>query len=486
MKRSACLLSLMSLLAAACGDSGKGSGEESNSESNSNTMSSNSITITASASATETASATDGTASASATEGTTAGTTPTEASMSSEPTGGNTTFDPNDCGESVVNIPIVTPSVMLVLDKSGSMVATPGGFWDHDADDANDDGIQDADPMMMAPATPKITRWESLWSVVDLIANGFNGSMNMGMILFPSKAAKADYSAVACVVNAAPEVPVGPMSAADIIAAIPPAKADKTVIQGGTPATKGVVAAVAELHAELDRGVLAAYGLAPAIGEEELRLHLLALGDVPPHAGDANDPPLQIAIGRAGPMVEHRPAVFRQQMAFQLRIALVVGLPDGGGRLLRFFGRHHVQRRLTLQFLARIARHRFQSQVPFGHPAIQIQRKNYVRDGLHDRLKVTERFSPFPICLFTFGDIGDRPDHAQGESILRSGDDFAAVKIPSVVARFLSQPNLDFLHRNTAIHVCLQHVRHSSHILRMHKTEKEGCGRSDFLGRVSQ
>lgn len=248
MKRSACLLSLMSLLAAACGDSGKGSGEESASESNSNTMSSNSITITASATATETASATDGTASASATEGTTAGTTPTEASMSSEPTGGNTTFDPNDCGESVVNIPIVTPSVMLVLDKSGSMVATPGGFWDHDADDANDDGIQDADPMMMAPATPKITRWESLWSVVDLIANGFNGSMNMGMILFPSKAAKADYSAVACVVNAAPEVPVGPMSAADIIAAIPPAKADKTVIQGGTPATKGIVAAVAELE----------------------------------------------------------------------------------------------------------------------------------------------------------------------------------------------------------------------------------------------
>ena len=37
------------------------------------------------------------------------------------------------------------------------------------------------------------------------------------------------------------------------------------------------VAAVAELHAELDRGVLAAYGLAPAIGEEELLVRLLAL-----------------------------------------------------------------------------------------------------------------------------------------------------------------------------------------------------------------
>jgi Mg-chelatase subunit ChlD len=257
MKRSACLLSLMSLLtgglaaglAGGCGDDGKGSGEESASESasnsNSNTMSS--ISISASASATETASATDGTASASVSDGSSTAAVPTEGTAS-EPTGGNTTFDPNDCGESVVNIPIVTPSVMLVLDKSGSMVATPGGFWDHDADDANDDMIKDSDPMMLEPATPKITRWESLWSVVDLIANGFNGSMNMGMILFPSKAAKADYSAVACVVNAEPEVKVGVENAAAIIAAIPPAKADKTVIQGGTPATKGVVAAVAELE----------------------------------------------------------------------------------------------------------------------------------------------------------------------------------------------------------------------------------------------
>lgn len=247
MKRSACLLSLMSLLAAACGDSGKASGEDSNSNSNSNSATMSSISISVSATGTE--SATEGTASMTATEATTVETsTPTDGTATA-PTGGNTTFDPNDCGESVVNIPIVTPSVMLVLDKSGSMVATPGGFWDHDNDDANDDGIQDADPMMMAMATAKITRWESLWSVVDLIANNFNGSMNMGMILFPSKAAKADYSAVACVVNAKPEVPVGVMNAAAIIAAIPPAKADKTVIQGGTPATKGVVAAVSELDA---------------------------------------------------------------------------------------------------------------------------------------------------------------------------------------------------------------------------------------------
>jgi hypothetical protein len=84
--------------------------------------------------------------------------------------------------------------------------------------------------------------------VTDLIANGFNGSMNMGMVLFPSKTAKADYSEIACVVNATPEVPVGPSNAANIIAAIPSATADKTVIQGGTPATKGIKTAVAELE----------------------------------------------------------------------------------------------------------------------------------------------------------------------------------------------------------------------------------------------
>jgi hypothetical protein len=96
-------------------------------------------------------------------------------------------------------------------------------------------------------ATPKITRWQSLWEVTDLIANGFNGSMNMGMVLFPSKAAKADYSEAACVVSETPEVPIAPSNAAKIIAAIPGATADAKIIQGGTPATKGIKTAIAEL-----------------------------------------------------------------------------------------------------------------------------------------------------------------------------------------------------------------------------------------------
>lgn len=233
MKRSACLLSLMSALTVACTDDGSGS-STANSNSNSNTMSSNSmssITLT-----TLTGGESETTAGSATMSGTTADTTPTGGMT--EPTMGSTgmgmtTFDPNDCGESAVKIEVVTPSVMLVLDKSGSMVADPGGFWDHDND----------------PNTPSITRWNSLYSVVDLIVNNFNGSMNLGAVLFPSKTATSNYSEAACVVSASAEVPIGPMNAAKILGAIPGALTDATMMKGGTPATKGLKVGIAELGA---------------------------------------------------------------------------------------------------------------------------------------------------------------------------------------------------------------------------------------------
>ncbi|MBA3549866.1 MAG: VWA domain-containing protein [Nannocystis sp.] len=144
---------------------------------------------------------------------------------------GSTSFDPLDCGEAVVNIPIVTPSVMLVLDKSGSMVADPGGFWDHDQD----------------PATPTITRWNSLYSVVDLIVNNFNNSMNLGAVLFPAKTAAGSYTEAACTVGATADVAIGGMNAAKILGAIPGALTDATALKGGTPATKGLKVGISEL-----------------------------------------------------------------------------------------------------------------------------------------------------------------------------------------------------------------------------------------------
>ncbi|MBL9106534.1 MAG: VWA domain-containing protein [Myxococcales bacterium] len=221
MQRSACLLTFLTLLVGACGDD-KG-GDDTTTNTTPSTMSGISgmtslTTMTTPSTATETPTSD---ASAESTAG----------ESSSEPTGGmsSTTFDPNDCGEAMINIPIVTPSVMLVLDKSGSMVADPGGYWDHDND----------------PATPTQTRWKSLFATVDFIVNNFNNSMNLGMNLFPSKSAKADYSEAACPVNDNVEVPIAPTNAAAILAAMP--AADDTSIKGGTPSAKGITAALNEL-----------------------------------------------------------------------------------------------------------------------------------------------------------------------------------------------------------------------------------------------
>lgn len=243
MKRSALLLSLVSFGLSGCSDDKM----QQTDESNTGVMTGSSISginptapqttgDTTTATPTE-ASVTEPNISATATEG--------GATISD-----STTFDPNDCGEATVQIPIVTPNVMLVLDKSGSMVAMPAGYWDHDGDDADDNMIKDSDPMMMEAASPKITRWNSLYSVVDFIVTTFDNSMNLGAVLFPSKAAKKDYSITACPVNETPEVEVGPMNGAAILAAIP--GATDTSLLGGTPAAKGVKTALAELESIQD------------------------------------------------------------------------------------------------------------------------------------------------------------------------------------------------------------------------------------------
>lgn len=233
MKRRALFLSLVAAGLSGCGDDGKQVDT---------TGSTNSMTgiVTLTTPMTE---ATSGSAS----DPTTESVPTTTLGMSSESGEGSTTFDPNDCGEAQVNIPVVTPSVMLVLDKSGSMVTADNekGYWDHDGDDADNDGIQDAD--MVSPATPKITRWKSLYSVVDFITTTFENSMNLGAVLFPSKMAVGDYNPNACLVSASPEVTIAPMNGAAILAAIPGADETAATIKGGTPATKGVKVALAEL-----------------------------------------------------------------------------------------------------------------------------------------------------------------------------------------------------------------------------------------------
>ena len=183
----------------------------------------------------------------------TQGTNPTESSSTDQPTGTtepvdpsttttdvstSTTVDPSisssssgeppcDVTKAMLN-PII-PNMMLVLDKSGSMVANPDGFWDHDAD----------------PNTPKVTRWNSLYDVVKLVVTDYNEVINFGANLFPSTSAKKEYTAAACVVNMNVEIPVKPLNKDAVLNGIP--QAGDTSLVGGTPTAAGITAALNHL-----------------------------------------------------------------------------------------------------------------------------------------------------------------------------------------------------------------------------------------------
>lgn len=144
----------------------------------------------------------------------------TTGAMESEGEGsGGTTGDAVvPCDVAAVALEPIPPNVMLVLDKSGSMVTT----WDHDAD----------------PTSAPITRWNSLHQVVESVVGTFDASASFGATLFPSAAATGDITN-ACLMSAMSEVPVAPMNLAAIVAGIP--TADDTTLMGGTPATAGVI-----------------------------------------------------------------------------------------------------------------------------------------------------------------------------------------------------------------------------------------------------
>jgi hypothetical protein len=124
-----------------------------------------------------------------------------------------------NCGEVDFTLQAVPPNVMLVLDKSGSMIVNE---WDHDAD----------------PGTPEITRWNSLYNVVETVVGGFDTQINFGANLFPSLDAVSELSEQACLVDPVPAVEVGAGTGEAILAAIPDPLSDD--IEGATPATAGV------------------------------------------------------------------------------------------------------------------------------------------------------------------------------------------------------------------------------------------------------
>jgi hypothetical protein len=138
------------------------------------------------------------------------------------------TNDGNTCGPVPITLEYVPPNVMLVVDASGSMISN---IWDHDQNGA----------------TPDVTRWNTLYGVIDVVMNDFAGAMNAGIQRFPSDDAcpaatpqsSNCYNADACIVSGTPEVGVAPNNAAAILAAIPGANADNVAVVGSTPTTAG-------------------------------------------------------------------------------------------------------------------------------------------------------------------------------------------------------------------------------------------------------
>jgi len=235
---SVSLILSTSLLSLACGDNGSGR------ETETTTQTATSITSLPTTDGTTegppttgvvtegtggSGSATDATSNATSDASTTnqVGST-TDPTTTTDPSGGSSTGGV-PCEEIKATLKPVEPNIALVLDKSGSMVANPAGLWDHDAD----------------PNTPKITRWNSLYQVVQFIVTDYNDSINFGANLFPSTAAQQKYDASACVVAANVEIPVAAKNKDNILNGIP--QAGDTSLKGGTPTAAGVTAALNHL-----------------------------------------------------------------------------------------------------------------------------------------------------------------------------------------------------------------------------------------------
>lgn len=126
---------------------------------------------------------------------------------------------PPQCDEQSLPLSVTRPHVMLLLDKSFSMVDNQ---WDHDND----------------PATDPVTRWNSLFNVVDVLTHDIEDSADLGMVLFPSTSLTDNGAATACTVDADPNAVVASANADAIVAALP--GPDDTELYGGTPAGAGV------------------------------------------------------------------------------------------------------------------------------------------------------------------------------------------------------------------------------------------------------
>jgi hypothetical protein len=131
------------------------------------------------------------------------------------------------CGDEELTVAVSMPQVVLVLDKSHSMVSES---WDHDG----------------LAATPDVTRWHSLHDVTMDLVESLESDIAFGAALFPSASLTSTTEATACTVEDEPDVAVGLGRAADIRAALP--AADELEIHGGTPTRAGITTALEHLR----------------------------------------------------------------------------------------------------------------------------------------------------------------------------------------------------------------------------------------------
>jgi hypothetical protein len=89
-----------------------------------------------------------------------------------------------------------------------------------------------------------VTRWFSLYGVVETLVQSLEGSVRFGAKLFPDANAGTTWE-TGCGVTQGVEVPAVPMNAAAVLAGIPGPNA---TVQGGTPATSAMQHAVAHLE----------------------------------------------------------------------------------------------------------------------------------------------------------------------------------------------------------------------------------------------
>ncbi len=162
----------------------------------------------------------------------------TDPATTGEPTTSTATTGPGECPSEKILIPIITVRIMLVLERSSSMLT----LWDHDRDDLDDDGIVDGG---VDPATAKVTRWSSVHRSLAPALSKSAEYYDYGVQLFPAADAAAPPADNACSVDPAPQLPPTPHTSDELLAALPPE--DAVDLGGASPTAAALAPAIAAL-----------------------------------------------------------------------------------------------------------------------------------------------------------------------------------------------------------------------------------------------